>query len=65
MFDKGDCEPVARALVVLAEDTGEDGAGTPWRVEIKNEEGKVVFRVDLIGWIGIIGGTHTIPGTEN
>ena len=63
-MDKGDSEPVARALVVLAIYTGEDGVGTPWEVEIRNEDGKVIFRVDLIGWIGIIGGTHTIPGTE-
>ena len=40
--------------------------GIPGRVNGRDGNGKVVFRIDFtyrISWIGIVGGT--IPGTEN
>ena len=58
---KGDCQPVTRALVVLAEYPGESRERTLWRVC-----GGDVFWDSVaypIGKIGIIG--RSIPGTEN
>ena len=66
MLDRGDYRPVARALVVLAEDAWGGGAGIPWKVHCGDGNGRVVFQVSFtyrIGWIRAIG--CTIPGTKD
>lgn len=60
---KGDCEPVARTLVVLAEDLGKADMAVAWGVESGGGDGMLVFRTDLAYLIGIISGTLT--GTKN
>ena len=66
MSDRGDFKPVARALVVLAEDGLWARAGIYGRFHSGNRNGRVVFRGSFayrIRWIRVVG--STIPGTKN
>ena len=66
MLDRGDFKPVARALMVLAEDGWLARASIYGRVHSGNRNGRVVFWVSFacrIGWIRVVG--STIPGTKN
>ena len=58
MADRGDCRPVARALVVLAEYAAGGGEAISWRANCRDGNGRVVFQVSFayqIGWIRGIG----------